>query len=573
MSWRFRSCISGNGGKETVVEADKAYIHAIDKLISGTEHINGYRDPAIGRAVCPMAQLLRVGQFYVLVSGSTEQPESGSRHIYYADGRPDEGRSIQRQEAADGGNILRYRVVQRMGDEDWTEEEKDRIRTMLGLLHMLLVRMHVVAVTEYITYRDTELGIYNLNYLTKQADDYISRGCIGEYAACYFNLKGFSTVNKQIGRDRATAVMREYIVLLQELLAEGDIVCRIGGDNFAVLFHKQCLEAVKEHLKGRGIVYDAESGGKILINASAGYYMIPGDCQSSTDIMDCISMAHDTAKNVREEPYVFYDEELMQHLKDMKQLENFFPDAIKNEEFLVYYQPKVELKNYQLAGAEALCRWVHNGEMIQPGTFIPVLEQSKAVCTLDFYMLEHVCQDIRRWLEEGRRVVRVSVNLSRCHLGDPELLDRILEIVDRYQVPHEYIEIELTETTTDADFKDLKQIVTGLQQAGICTSVDDFGIGYSSLNLLKDLPWKVLKIDKGFLWNRSGDAAQSKIMLKHVIAMAQELGLKCIVEGVETMEHVKLLKENNCFMAQGFYFDKPLPREEFENRLFGDDKR
>lgn len=573
MSWRFRSCISGNGGKETVVEADKAYIHAIDKLISGTEHINGYRDPAIGRAVCPMAQLLRVGQFYVLVSGSTEQPESGSRHIYYADGQPDEGRSIQRQEAADGGNILRYRVVQRMGDEDWTEEEKDRIRTMLGLLHMLLVRMHVVAVTEYITYRDTELGIYNLNYLTKQADDYISRGCIGEYAACYFNLKGFSTVNKQIGRDRATAVMREYIVLLQELLAEGDIVCRIGGDNFAVLFHKQCLEAVKEHLKGRGIVYDAESGGKILINASAGYYMIPGDCQSSTDIMDCISMAHDTAKNVREEPYVFYDEELMQHLKDMKQLENFFPDAIKNEEFLVYYQPKVELKNYQLAGAEALCRWVHNGEMIQPGTFIPVLEQSKAVCTLDFYMLEHVCRDIRRWLEEGRRVVRVSVNLSRCHLGDPELLDRILEIVDRYQVPHEYIEIELTETTTDADFKDLKQIVTGLQQAGICTSVDDFGIGYSSLNLLKDLPWKVLKIDKGFLWNRSGDAAQSKIMLKHVIAMAQELGLKCIVEGVETMEHVKLLKENNCFMAQGFYFDKPLPREEFENRLFGDDKR
>lgn len=573
MSWRFRSCISGNGGKETVVEADKAYIHAIDKLISGTEHINGYRDPAIGRAVCPMAQLLRVGQFYVLVSGSTEQPESGSRHIYYADGQPDEGRSIQRQEAADGGNILRYRVVQRMGDEDWTEEEEDRIRTMLGLLHMLLVRMHVVAVTEYITYRDTELGIYNLNYLTKQADDYISRGCIGEYAACYFNLKGFSTVNKQIGRDRATAVMREYIVLLQELLAEGDIVCRIGGDNFAVLFHKQCLEAVKEHLKGRGIVYDAESGGKILINASAGYYMIPGDCQSSTDIMDCISMAHDTAKNVREEPYVFYDEELMQHLKDMKQLENFFPDAIKNEEFLVYYQPKVELKNYQLAGAEALCRWVHNGEMIQPGTFIPVLEQSKAVCTLDFYMLEHVCRDIRRWLEEGRRVVRVSVNLSRCHLGDPELLDRILEIVDRYQVPHEYIEIELTETTTDADFKDLKQIVTGLQQAGICTSVDDFGIGYSSLNLLKDLPWKVLKIDKGFLWNRSGDAAQSKIMLKHVIAMAQELGLKCIVEGVETMEHVKLLKENNCFMAQGFYFDKPLPREEFENRLFGDDKR
>lgn len=552
------------------MEADKAFIHAIDKLLRGTEHISGYRDPEIGKAVSTMAQLLRVGQLCVLVCDSEKQQESGSRHIYYADGQADENRSIWRQEPTDGGDILQYRAMQRMGDEDWTGEERDRIGTMLELLHMLLGRMHVMAVAEYITYRDKELRIYNQNYLTDLADVYISQGCIGEYAACYFNLKGFSTVNKQIGRDRATAVMREYIVLLQELLAEGDIVCRIGGDNFAALFHKQCLGEVKEHLKGRGIVYDAESGEKILINASAGYYMIPGDCQSSTDIMDCISMAHDTAKNVREEPYVFYDEELMQHLKDMKQLENLFPDAIKNEEFLVYYQPKVELKNYQLAGAEALCRWVHNGEMMQPGTFIPVLEQSKAVCTLDFYMLEHVCRDIRRWLEEGRHVVRVSVNLSRCHLGDPELLNRILEIVDRYQVPHEYIEIELTETTTDADFKDLKQIVTGLQQAGICTSVDDFGIGYSSLNLLRDLPWKVLKIDKGFLWNRNGDAAQSKIMLKHVIAMAQELGLKCIVEGVETMEHVKLLKENNCYMAQGFYFDKPLPREEFENRLFGD---
>lgn len=554
-------------------QEDKAYIQAVDEFINKMEHIRGYKDPLIGEAIENVALQLRAGRVSVRVYEDIKlQRELGKMHIYYADGEADEERMIMRQEAADGGFVLQYMVFQRKGDENWSEEEEERVESVLGLLHILLGRMHGLAAIEFMTYRDRDLGIYNLNYLLKQAEIYIEQGKIGEYAACYFNLKSFSAVNKQIGRDKATEVMKKYIVQMQQMLPEGDIVSRIGGDNFAVLFHKEYLGAVMEYLKGKAIEYDAESGEKILIAASAGYYMIPEDCRAATDIMDSVSMAHSTAQKITKEPYVFYNEDLMQRLKEMKRLDNLFPDAIQNEEFKVYYQPKVELKNYRLAGAEALCRWVHNGEMLQPGNFIPVFEQSKAICALDFYMLDHVCQDIRKWLDEGRQVVRVSVNLSRCHLGDMELLDHLLEIIDRHQVPHEYIEIELTETTTDADYKDLKRIVTGLQQVGISTSVDDFGIGYSSLTVLRELPWKVLKIDKGFLWNRDNDNTQSRIMLKHIIAMAQELGLKCIVEGVETMEHVKLLKENNCFMAQGFYFDKPLPREEFERRLMEQDK-
>lgn len=181
-------------------------------------------------------------------------------------------------------------------------------------------------------------------------------------------------------------------------------------------------------------------------------------------------------------------------------------------------------------------------------------------------MLEHVCRDIRQWIDEGKEVVKVSVNLSRCHLGNPELLNTILDIIDKYEVPHQYIEIELTETTTDVAFHDLKSIVFGLQEQGISTSVDDFGVGYSSLNLLKELPWNVIKIDKSFLEYHEGNRV-NYIMLKQVIAMAQELGMEVIVEGVETVEHIKMLKENNCYMAQGFYFDKPLPKEEFVERI------
>ena len=256
----------------------------------------------------------------------------------------------------------------------------------------------------------------------------------------------------------------------------------------------------------------------------------------------------------------------MQGIRMGKMIEATLPEAIEREEFRVYYQPKILLKDYRLIGAEALCRWFQNGKIVAPGEFVPVLEQSKLICLLDFYMLEHVCRDIRRWLDEGKKVVTVSVNLSRIHMGDMDLLENILSIIDKYQVPHEYIEIELTETGTDVDFKNLKTLVSGLRGAGISTSVDDFGTGYSSINLIRELPWSVLKIDKSFLPGKEEDD-QKLIMIKHLIALAQDMDIECIVEGVETVEQVKLLKESNCYLAQGYYFDKPLPVQEFEEKL------
>ncbi|MBQ6034836.1 MAG: EAL domain-containing protein, partial [Ruminococcus sp.] len=215
-----------------------------------------------------------------------------------------------------------------------------------------------------------------------------------------------------------------------------------------------------------------------------------------------------------------------------------------------------------------LCRWIRDGRIVPPMEFIPVLEQNTDICQLDFYMLDSVCADIRRWLDEGGNVVRISVNLSRKHMMDVDLLEHIMNIVDKHNVPHEYIEIELTETTTDVEFRDLKRVVSGLQQQGIYTSVDDFGMGYSSLNLLREIPWNVLKVDRCFLPVDSDDSTSSRtVMFKYVVAMAKELGLECIAEGVETQNQVKILRDNNCLYAQGFLFDKPLPLADFEKRL------
>lgn len=423
---------------------------------------------------------------------------------------------------------------------------------------------------EEASFKDLQLDMYNSNFFIKTADEKIADGTIATCVACFFNMKRFSLVNNQLGREMGTKVLKRFLTGLEEKLGGKGCVCRVSGDNFIMLFEQEVLEPVIQHLNGTIIELHMRGLNRISLSAHAGFYVIPGDCLSASDIMDRVSMAFGAAKYAQKVPYVFFDEKIMQSVQNAKEVESRFAEAIEKEEFLVYYQPKVTLKNYRLAGAEALCRWMHDGEMIPPFRFIPVLEQSHLICELDFYMLEHVCRDISRWLKAGMPVVRVSVNLSRVHLGDVDLLEHVLEIVDKYKVPHEYIEIELTETTTDVDYRELKYVVTGLRNQGISVAVDDFGVGYSSLNLIREMPWRVLKIDRTFLPvgdEEDDDEVQKKIMLKHMIAMAQNLGLECIAEGVETVEQVVLLKENNCYLAQGFLFDRPLPVETFEERL------
>lgn len=547
----------------------KEYSESIDEFLIQMEKVQSPTDPGIGGAMSRLCKLLRISkvEVYLYETPRDQALNQGESTCFYSEGKADESRVVSHSETARKGSIATYRVYPFVGAEDWNELERDKILLLSKVLFVYNGRSRVLNLVEKLVYKDSDMDIYNLAYFMKVCETYIANKVIEKYGAGYFNLRRFANVNRQLGRNDATGVMVSFISGLQRLLDEGDLVCRIGGDNFAVLFSKDRFDAVREYLKGQGMVYDEKTGGKVFISAIAGYYLITENVKASTEIMDNISTAFNQAKNVINEPYIVYTEELDKRIKDAKTLEELFPQALADEEFVAYYQPKVALKDYTLAGAEALCRWFHDGAMVMPGKFIPVFERTKAVTLLDFYMLERVCKDIRKWLDESKKVVTVSVNFSRRHLGDMNLVEHILEVVDRYQVPHEYIEIELTESTTDGDFQDLCRIVTGLQNAGFKTSVDDFGMGYSSLNLIKELPWNVLKIDRSLLEPIATGEQNGSIMLAHVISMAQEMGMECIVEGVETAEQIKFLKQHNCYLAQGFFFDKPLPKEEFEKRL------
>ncbi|MBQ8086687.1 MAG: GGDEF domain-containing protein, partial [Lachnospiraceae bacterium] len=449
----------------------------------------------------------------------------------------------------------------------WDDDELSRVLLLAETLYIYNGRTRRLEVADRLTYWDEGLGMWNMKYFMRHVARVIRDNKIGNYFGIYFNLKGFSVINQQLVREMGTEVMRKYIKGIIDMEEDDEMLCRIGGDNFVGIAKKERLEKTEAYLSGKDVkVNDNYS---VSISAVAGFYVVNNedDIKSPDDLMDRISAAFHMARRGVSN-FAYFDEKIVQYQIHTKWVEAQFPNALNNEEFKVFYQPKIGLKDTKLAGAEALCRWFHDGNIIAPMEFIPVLEQSINICKLDFYMLDHVCKDIRRWLDEGKNVVRVSVNLSRRHLTDTNILQRIVDIIDGNNVPHEYIEIELTETTTDVGFRDLKLLVNGLQSLGISTAVDDFGVGYSSLNLIRDIPWNVLKLDKSFLPDENDPKEEEKsIMLKYVIAMAQSLGLECIVEGVETEEHVEMLKENCCYLAQGFYFDRPLPKEQFENKL------
>lgn len=280
--------------------------------------------------------------------------------------------------------------------------------------------------------------------------------------------------------------------------------------------------------------------------------------------MTNVAMAVNIAKNIQKKPYVYLTKELMQEMNEQRHLQEIIPSCMVQREFIPYYQPKIDLETYNLCGAEALVRWKHEGELVAPYKFIPLMEQNESICGLDMYMLNVVCEDIKMWISEGVNPPVISVNFSRKNLGNPNLAEDIYNVVKKHGIPFELIQIEFTETIDEYDIYTLKNVVEGIQKYGMTTAIDDFGVGSSSISVLKEIPFDVLKIDKSFIDSISD---KDRNILGHIIEMANEMEARTITEGVEKAEQVEVLKKLGCAVIQGFFFDKPLPKEVFEDRM------
>ena len=226
-------------------------------------------------------------------------------------------------------------------------------------------------------------------------------------------------INRRIGRSNCTKIMIRYTELINSKLSKDEAICRLGGDNFAAVIKKENYPSIAKLFLGTDVdAYDI-CGETVRMSASVGLYRIgdhPLQHAASSEIMDRAHIAMQKAKLSARAKVIEFDQDLFEQQKLASDIAAAFDDAIANEEFLINYQPKVSLKGYTISGAEALCRWFHNDKVISPGIFIPVLEQSNDICKLDFYMLEKVCKDLRRWIDTGINPVRISVNFSRLHL-------------------------------------------------------------------------------------------------------------------------------------------------------------
>lgn len=278
-------------------------------------------------------------------------------------------------------------------------------------------------------------------------------------------------------------------------------------------------------------------------------------------------MARATLADSNESRIAFFDKDLLDEQKWIDDVQERQANAVSREEFVVYYQPKYDPKTKKLRGAEALIRW-NSPDMgfIPPGKFIPIFEKNGFITEIDHYMITHVARDQKAWLDQGYECVPVSVNVSRAHFIESDLAEQIKAIVDQAGAPHELIEIELTESAFFDDKNAMLRTILKLKEYGFKVSMDDFGSGYSSLNSLKDMPLDVLKLDAEF-FRGEAEGGRGEIVVAEAIKLAKNLNMHTVAEGVEEKEQVEFLANQGCDMIQGYYFAKPMPKEQYEERM------
>ncbi len=449
----------------------------------------------------------------------------------------------------------------------WNEEDKRDLSTVLDLIFLhdgrfrLIGKMKQATLTNYLT------GLPNSGGFMMRIRQLFAEGRLKEYHAFSFNLKGYSLINRKFGHREGDAILKRYARLLEEFLAPEEILAHFGGDNFAALILRENVREFLNILNGT-IVYGTVDGKRIpvRIQAVAGALDIDEMITEPGQVVDHCQLALQVAKNRISMPYFYVTDEIKARIYREKRISSHFHDALKNEEFRVYYQPKVDTKTYTMTGAEALVRWFWNGKIVSPADFIPLIEREGTVIDLDLYMLEHVCMDIREWILKGIEPVTVSINFSRRDISDPLLAEKILSIVDRSGIDRKYIQVEVTETTSEEETAKLIQFLSLMRKMRIDTAIDDFGSGYSSLNTLRNFDVNVIKIDRSFIANNS-ITKKDEIVLHNIVDMARELKIGVITEGVEHWDQLELLHKVGCYMIQGFLFDRPMPKSEFEKRL------
>lgn len=439
--------------------------------------------------------------------------------------------------------------------------DEQQMKAVMELINLVAEWQFMVRKAEQMGLTQFLTGLPNAGGYMLEVSKKFQERVIDQYDAYYFNLNGFGLINKQYGQKQGDEIIKRYAGVLRRSIEEDELIGHLGGDNFVALI-KQGKNSIKFQKRIRHIETYAELGKEkipVSISAIAGMMTVE-PMTPAEQIISGPAVACTFAKKTMQ-PIVVLDEELNDQINRRKIIEQEFKKALRENEFTVFYQPKVHAITGELIGAEALCRWFENGRMIPPGEFIPVLEDSYRITELDMAMLRLVCRDIAGWEKEGK-AVSISVNVSRRDLSDPELFNTIISIIEEAGISKENVIIEITETSSEKEKGMMMKFLNQLQKSGIRSSIDDFGSGYSSLSVLREFPVSEIKLDRSFI-NKELNK-KDEIIIRSIIEMAANLGIDVIQEGVEIEEQEAFVSNLGCSKIQGFLYSSPLPKAEFD---------
>lgn len=452
---------------------------------------------------------------------------------------------------------------------DYSEEEIQTHRFIFREIFIQYNRTLAQCMLEKIMNTDINTGVANQNSLMYYAVNLIKNGRIGDYTGIFFNIHNFKYVNKVFDYSQGDVILRNYAHMVKSYLDSDEEIARLGGDNFVVICRNENASDFISKIKDVHMSHEFRSVKRELqLGVTAGIACLEG-VDKPREVMARTSIAYQAARKTGAGSIVVYTKEIQKQLMDDQEILAAFPQALAAGEFVVYYQPKVRIADKSIYGAEALVRWVRDGQVVTPARFIPQFEREGSVCRLDYYMLEQVCGFLKSRLDKGLKIVPVSVNFSRRHLEEGDLVERITGTIDRFGIDRSYIEIELTESEDYQNYEIMSSVIGRLKERGISTSIDDFGTGFSSLNMIKKVDLDTIKIDKSLIPfdDVNNNKHQDIVMFSSIIDLIGRLGKKSVAEGVETTQQLDYLEKLGCDIVQGYVFDKPLPKDEFEQRL------
>ena len=415
---------------------------------------------------------------------------------------------------------------------------------------------------------DPITGHSNWNHLLPYIEMPMDAG-IHDYAFAHFDVKSFRVINEVYGHIAANKVLKNIV----DAMNAADFVytsARCHNDNFAMLIKDmpadEMISKLEEFFAGLSVL-EEDSNYKIFYKC--GVVPMQRSILSGNRVADAAKLAQAMGTSPGKTDIIIYTDKMHEDILWGSNIKAYLDTAIENDEFIVYLQPKFDIDTEKIKGAEALIRWNYkNTEFLSPYRFVPFFEKDGSIGKIDDIVLRKVCEAFNRWKSEGKNLYPISVNLSRNQLYDADIINHLTTIVDSYGVDHSLIDFELTESATYDNMEHMISVLSALRERGFKISMDDFGTGYSSLSLLTQMPLDTLKIDKSFVDKVGGieDSDKDIAVVRHIISLAKELDFVCLAEGAEAKAQVDKLKALGCEVIQGYYYSKPIPMDEYEEK-------